>query len=81
MQPMLDPIPEKRSPLAPKEEVTMRLIIHMAENTSGISLEEVKPISCTQPTQDCQPQDETEPRQGPGLPNNSSPVDLGAAKS
>jgi hypothetical protein len=41
MQPMPHPIPEKRSPLAPKEEVTMRLIIHMAENTSGISLEEV----------------------------------------
>lgn len=78
---MLDPIPEKRGPLASKEKVTMRLIIHMAENTSGISLEEVKPISCTKPTQDCQPQDETEPRQGPGLPNNSSPVDLGAAKS
>jgi hypothetical protein len=80
MQPLFNPKPESRSPTETKEQVTMGLIIFMAENTRGIRLEKMKPISCTKPTQNRQPQNEAVSRQGPWLPDDFSPTHWSAAK-
>ena len=55
MQLISNHLPEKGGLMATKEHVVVWLLIHMVEDAGWVCLEETKPISCTKPSQNCQP--------------------------